>query len=76
VDAEIANYTDSSRDERTVRGHLFDAGGAKVTMFEGKGTIDESESTTISASTTVSAPENWLVEDQFGIEAGTSASSV
>ena len=63
VDAEIANYTGSSQGNHTVRGHLFDSDGSKVTTLETSGSIGSSTSTALSMTTNVTRPDTWTVED-------------
>ena len=63
VDAEIANYTGSSQGNHTVRGHLFDSDGSKVTTLETSDSVDSSTSTALSMTTTVTEPDTWTAED-------------
>ncbi len=63
VDAEIANYTESSQGNHTIRGHLFDSDGSKVTTLETSDSIGSSTSTALSMDTTVAGPDTWTAED-------------
>jgi beta-galactosidase len=62
VDAELANYTETNQGQHTLRGHLFDTDGSKVTTFEASESVG-SQGTTLSANTTVTDPEKWSAED-------------
>lgn len=62
VDAELANYTGANQGQHTLRGHLFDADGSKVTTFAASGSVG-GDGATLSTTTSVSDPDKWSAED-------------